>query len=183
LAPLHNPGAISGIEAFMTVLRGVKNVTCFDTSFHQSIPEKNFMYPIPLELSKQHSIRKYGFHGISYQYITEKMQSILGKGNVNLIVCHIGNGASICAISNNKSIDTTMGLTPLAGLIMGTRSGDIDPSIHKYLATMLKKDINEVEKIFTSQSGLKGITGSSDMRDIQNKFIEGNKEAVLAINL
>lgn len=183
LAPLHNPGAAAGIEAFMKISPNTLNVACFDTSFHQTIPDYNHTYSVPLEWKDKYSVRRYGAHGISYQFITEKMKEIENKENVNLIICHIGNGASICAVKDSKSYDTTMGLTPLAGLVMGTRSGDIDPSIHNYVSKVSGLNLSEIENILLKESGLKGLTGTSDMRDVTKEFENGNPQAQLAIKI
>jgi acetate kinase len=183
LAPLHNPGAAAGIEAFMKISPSTLNVACFDTSFHQSIPDYNHTYSVPLEWKDKYSVRKYGAHGISYQYITEKMKELEQKEEVNLIICHIGNGASICAVKDSKSYDTTMGLTPLAGLVMGTRSGDIDPSIHNYVSKVSGLSLAEIENTLLKESGLKGLTGTSDMRDVTSQFENNNPDAQLAIKV
>ncbi|AGR41575.1 acetate kinase [Spiroplasma taiwanense] len=186
LAPLHNPGALTSINAFEENLSDAKLVGCFDTSFHQTMPEISYMYPVPYNWFEDLKVRKYGFHGISYDYITVKAQEIFSKNkdNLNLIVCHLGNGASICGIKNGKSYNTTMGLTPLAGLMMGTRSGDIDPSILQYVGKELNKDIFEITDELNKQSGLHGISGvGSDMRDISEKANKGEKRAKLAMEM
>lgn len=184
LAPLHNPGVLVAIEAFEKQLSKTKMVACFDTSFHQTIPMLNFLYPLPYEIYKENGVRKYGFHGLSYNYITEKMADILKKpiSDLNLIICHLGNGASVCVVKKGKSLDTTMGLTPLAGLMMGTRSGDIDPSIIEYLMKTLKKDISEITDLLNKKSGLIGLSQlSSDMRDIE-EIMKTNPQAKLAFD-
>lgn len=183
-APLHNPGAIAAIKAFIKVLPKVDMVAHFDTSFHQTIEKVNYSYPINDELVKKLGIRKFGFHGISHHYISEKMKEILKKENVNFVNLHIGNGASLCAIKDNKSIDTTMGLTPLAGVMMGTRSGDIDPSIHEFVMSITKMSIGDFTNILNKESGLLGVSGvSSDLRDIHAAISIGNKQAEFTLNL
>lgn len=166
LAPLHNPPNLEGILACKKLMPKIKQYAIFDTAFHQTIEEGQFRYAIKDEYYKKFGIRKYGFHGSSHKYITFKLGKIVGKKNVSLISCHLGNGSSICAISKGKSVDTSMGLTPLQGLIMGTRSGDIDPEIVSILCRKLKKKPEEVIHILNKESGLKAITGSSDVRDI-----------------
>ncbi|AGR42440.1 acetate kinase [Spiroplasma diminutum] len=186
LAPLHNPGALTSINAFEKSLPNAKLVGCFDTSYHQTMPEVNYMYTVPYEWYSKYQVRKYGFHGISYEYIAFKAQEIFNKKqeNLNLIVCHLGNGASVCAIKNGKSFNTTMGLTPLAGLMMGTRSGDIDPSIIQYISKETGKDLFEITDILNKQSGLQGISEiSSDMRDVIEQSTKGNDKASLAVEL
>lgn len=186
LAPLHNPGALTAITAFEKKLGRAKLVGCFDTAFHQTMPRENYLYATPYSWFQDFSLRKYGFHGISYQYITEKMSEVLKKDkeNLNLIVCHLGNGASMCCIKEGKSFDTTMGLTPLAGLIMGTRTGDIDPSILQYMAKQLDKNVEEITDILNKKSGILGLSGiSSDMRDITEAIRNGDKQATMALDL
>ncbi|AUM62379.1 acetate kinase [Spiroplasma monobiae] len=185
LAPLHNPGAIIAIEAIKKIMPKAKMVACFDTAFHQTLGEEQFLYPVPYSWFEEHGVRKYGFHGISYQYITEKMSEILvkSKDKLNLIVCHLGNGASITCIKNGKSFDTTMGLTPLAGIMMGTRSGDIDPSIIEYMSKELNLDVSKITNILNKESGLLGLSGkSSDMRDITDGYFKGDKNYIRALN-
>ncbi|UWD34678.1 acetate kinase [Mycoplasma cottewii] len=184
LAPLHNPGAIVAIEAVSKLMPKAKLVSCFDTAFHQTMPEVNYLYSTPYSWYEKHRVRKYGFHGISYQYITSKCESIFNKKSedLNLIVCHLGNGASICCVKNGKSHDTSMGLTPLAGLMMGTRSGDVDPSIAEYMAKELNTDIFEITKSLNKESGLLGMSGiSADMRDVTDAYLKGDKRAILTI--
>ncbi|AHI53260.1 acetate kinase [Spiroplasma culicicola] len=186
LAPLHNPGALTAIEAFQQGIPNAKLVGCFDTSFHQTMPEENFLYSTPYKWYKENGVRKYGFHGISYEFITKKTAQILNKNidDVNLIICHLGNGASMCCVKNGKSYDTTMGLTPLAGLIMGTRSGDIDPSIIQYMTKELSTDASKITDMLNKESGIMGLSEiSSDMRDITDAIRDGNKQAQLALNL
>ncbi|WP_339022338.1 acetate kinase [Spiroplasma endosymbiont of Crioceris asparagi] len=184
LAPLHNPGALMAIEAFEKVLSNAKLVACFDTAFHQSIPINNFLYATPYLWYEKYRVRKYGFHGISYEFISQRMAKILNKDlkNLNLIICHLGNGASICAVKSGKSFNTSMGLTPLAGLIMGTRCGDIDPSIIEYMAKQLNQDVFSLTKILNQESGLLGMSEvSSDMRDVISAANNKNTKAQLAL--
>ena len=158
-------------------------VAVFDTAFHQTMPEKNYMYPVPQEWYKEHKVRKYGFHGTSHKYITQTMQQMLNKENVNLIICHIGSGASISAIKEGKCYNTTMGLTPLDGLMMGTRCGAIDPSIIEYVCRETNKSVEEITNDLNKKSGLLGVAGFSDCRDVENAVIEGNETAILAYNM
>ncbi|MCF7906390.1 acetate/propionate family kinase [Patescibacteria group bacterium] len=170
LAPLHNKVQIEVVEYCFNNLKNIKQVLCFDTSFHSTIPEKAYRYAIPYEFFEENKIRKYGFHGLSYQYSLEKysQKTNIPKNELNLIICHLGSGSSICAIKNGKSIDTSMGLTPMDGLVMGTRSGDIDPGILIHLINTLNYSPSEVDNILNKKSGLAGITGLSDidMRDV-----------------
>ncbi|AVN60066.1 acetate kinase [Mesoplasma entomophilum] len=185
LAPLHNPGAITAIEAIKKVMPKAKLVACFDTAYHQTLAEEQYLYAVPYSWYKEHGVRKYGFHGISYQYIAEKMSEVLNKpkDELNLIVCHLGNGASITCIKNGKSFDTTMGLTPLAGVMMGTRSGDIDPSIIEYMCKELKTDVSKITNILNKESGLLGLSGkSSDMRDVTGGYFKGDEDYKRALN-
>lgn len=180
LAPLHNPAAITGIKAFMEEIPTSTMVACFDTAFHQTIEEKNFLYSVPYEWYVKYGVRKYGFHGLSHQYITNRMKTILGHDG-NLIICHIGNGASISAVKEGKCIDTSMGFTPLAGVMMGTRSGDIDPSIIPYVMEKEGLNAKEVVDILNKKSGLLGVSEKfSDYRDIRNAINEGDEQAILA---
>lgn len=183
-APLHNPGAIMAIKAFQKVMPHAKLAAEFDTAFHTTIPDVNAIYAIPYELSEKYAIRRYGFHGISHQYITMKIEELLNKEKVNIVNMHIGNGASICAIKDSKSIDTSMGLTPLAGIMMGTRSGDVDPALPAFLCEKLNLDIKEVTKLLNQKSGMLGVSGiSSDTRDIEKGMAENNKRALFAHDL
>ena len=168
LGPLHHPGNIAGIKAMQKALPNATQVAVFDTAFHQTIPKVQFMYPVPMEWYEKYGVRKYGFHGTSHKYITEVMQKKLGKEKVNLIVCHVGSGASITAVKDSKSYDTTMGLTPLDGLMMGTRSGSIDPSIIKYMIDEAGMTYDEVDEALNKKSGLKGVCGYNDNRDVVN---------------
>ena len=182
LGPLHHPGNLAGIEAMKKEL-SVPMVAVFDTAFHQTMPKENYMYPIPMEWYEKYGVRKYGFHGTSHKYITEAMQEKLGKKDVNLIICHIGSGASISAVKNGVCYNTTMGLTPLDGLMMGTRSGAIDPSILEYVCKESGKDISEITNELNKKSGFLGIAGVADCRDVENLAAEGNENAVLALNM
>jgi len=179
LSKAHMEGHIAGIKAFKNLLPNVKQVTVYDTAFHHTIPQENYLYPVPLDWYKNYGIRKFGFHGISCKYITLKMQQILNK-KPNIIICHIGNGASITAVEEGKSIDNSMGFTANAGLMMGTRSGDIDYSILPYIMSMTKQNINEIDDILNHNSGLKGLTGVSDNRDIEKLINENNEIAIIA---
>lgn len=183
LAPLHNDPEAKIISEIMKFLPHATNVGVFDTSFHQSIPAENKTYAINKELAKKLQIQRYGFHGTSYKYITLKMQDILKKNNVNLIICHLGNGASIAAVEKNLSINTSMGLTPLEGLVMGTRSGNIDPGIISYMSKQLNLNANQIDLILNKESGLLGLSKSSDMRDIIAKADANNKDAQLALKM
>ncbi len=169
LAPLHNPHNIEGIKACQHLLKEAKQVAIFDTAFHQTLPEKAYLYAIPINLYKKHKIRKYGFHGTSHRYIAEKTIQLLNKKQTKIITCHLGNGSSITAIKNGKSIDTSMGYTPLEGIPMGTRSGNIDPALVEIIGEKLKITTKEVIQLLNTESGLKGIyEKSSDLRDIRN---------------
>ncbi len=178
LAPLHNPAALTGIEACEKVMPGKKNVAVFDTAFHQTIPEERYIYPIPYEYYEKYGIRKYGFHGTSHRYVSARVAELVGKPveSLKTIVCHLGQGASLCAVENGKSVDTSMGFTPLAGIAMGTRSGDLDPSIVTFLMKKENLSADEVETILNKKSGLLGISGiSADNRDLLES-IEKNDE-------
>lgn len=183
LGPLHHPGNIAGIEAMQKALPGVPNVAVFDTAFHQTMPQVNFMYPVPYEWYEKYGVRKYGFHGTSHKYITETMKKKLGKENVNLIICHVGSGASISCIKDGKCFDTTMGLTPLDGLMMGTRCGSIDPSIIEYICKETGKDVSEITNDLNKKSGLLGICGHNDNRDVEKAIAEGDPKARLALDM
>ncbi|MCH5166270.1 MAG: acetate kinase [Erysipelotrichales bacterium] len=181
LAPLHNPAMIKCIEAFKSALPETPMVGVFDTSFHQTIPEINYLYSVPYSWYKDFGIRKYGFHGTSHKYITKTMKELLGKDSINIINCHIGSGSSICCIKDSKSVDTTMGFSPNAGLIMGTRSGDIDYSVIPFYMSKTGKSITEVDNILNKESGLLGISEKySDHRDIEDAMAEGDEKCILA---
>ena len=179
LAPLHNPASIVGIKSAMKVVPNARHVVIFDTSFHTTIPEENYLYPVPREWYTKYRVRRYGFHGTSYRYITSIMQEKLHKEDVNLIICHIGNGASICAVKDGKSINTSMGFTPVSGLMMSTRCGEIDPSIVTY---MIENGMSakEVSNALNKESGLIAIGGYSDSRDIEEGIKNGNTDCMLA---
>ena len=169
LAPLHNPAALTGIEACMKVMPGKKNVAVFDTAFHQTIKEERYIYPIPYKYYEKYGVRRYGFHGTSHRYVSARVAELVGKKKEELktIVCHLGQGASLCAVLNGESVDTSMGFTPLAGIAMGTRSGDLDPSIVTFLMKKEGLSADEVEKILNKESGLAGISElSADNRDL-----------------
>jgi len=183
LGPLHHPGNLAGIESLKEVLPDVPNVAVYDTAFHQTMPKENYLYPVPYEWYLNYGVRKYGFHGTSHKYITTVMKEKLGKENVNLIICHIGSGASISAIKDGKCYDTTMGITPLDGLMMGTRSGSIDPSILEYVCKESGESISDVTNALNKKSGLLGISGFSDSRDVENAAADGDERAVLALNM
>ena len=181
IAPLHNPATITGIKAANEILPNATGVVVFDTAFHQTMPEENYLYAVPYEWYTKYDVRKYGFHGTSHRYVSMRMNEILGRNNTKLITCHIGNGGSISAVLNGKCINTSMGFTPNAGLIMGTRSGDIDASIIPYMENVLGKPSTEIDTILNKQSGLLGISGvSSDSRDIEDGIKEGNERCILA---
>ena len=182
-APLHHPGNIAGIKAMQKALPDAVQVAVFDTAFHQTIPKIQYMYPVPMEWYEKYGVRKYGFHGTSHKYITEVMQKKLGKEKVNLIVCHVGSGASITAVKDGKSYDTTMGLTPLDGLMMGTRSGSIDPSIIKYMIDETEMGYDEVDNALNKKSGLLGVCGFNDNRDVEKAIAEGDENARLALDM
>ena len=183
LGPLHHPGNLAGIEALKAVLPEVPMVAVYDTAFHQTMPEKNYMYPVPYEWYVKYGVRKYGFHGSSHKYITTIMKEKLGKEDVNLIICHIGSGASVCAVKDGKSYDTTMGLTPLDGLMMGTRSGAIDASILEYVCKESEMSVAEVTNALNKKSGLAGISGLSDCRDVETAAANGDEKAQLALEM
>ena len=164
LGPLHHPGNLAGIEAMQKALPGVPMVAVYDTAFHQTMPKVNYMYPVPMEWYTKYGVRKYGFHGTSHKYITLKMKEKLGKDDVNLIICHIGSGASISAIKDGKCYDTSMGITPLDGLMMGTRSGAINPSILEYVSKESGESLEDLTNDLNKKSGLLGISGYSDSR-------------------
>ncbi len=186
LAPLHNPANITGIQAAQKVMPEVPMVGVFDTAFHQSMPDRAYIYPIPYYLYDEHKIRRYGFHGTSHRYVTLRAAEIMEctPADLNLITCHLGNGASVAAISGGKSVDTSMGLTPLEGLMMGTRSGDIDPAMVGFLSRKLGKDLQAIEQMLNKESGMLGISGiSSDLRDVEREYANGNDRARLALEV
>ncbi len=180
-APLHNPANVLGIQAFREVLPDVLMVGVFDTAFHQTMKKEAYLYPVPYDWYKKYGVRKYGFHGTSHRYITNCAQKILGRDDFRLISCHIGNGGSICAIRDMKCVDTSMGFTPLAGIMMGTRSGDVDPSIIPYVMEKEGKNASEVLDDLNKKSGLLGLSGcSNDMRDILAQVDVQNEQCILA---
>ena len=181
LAPLHNPAAIVGIRAAQAVVPKAVQTVVFDTAFHQTMPEENYMYALPYEWCEEYQIRKYGAHGTSHKYVASRMNEILGRYNTKLITCHIGNGASISAVEEGRCINTSMGLTPNAGLIMGTRCGDIDATIVPYMMEKLKLNAKKMDEVLNKKSGLLGISGeSSDSRDIEDGINRGNERCILA---
>jgi acetate kinase len=185
LAPLHNPANLIGIEAACERRSDVPQVAVFDTAFHQSMPPRAFHYALPRDLYKEHHVRRYGFHGTSHHYVTKKAAEYLGKPleTLNMITLHLGNGASATAVRKGVSVDTSMGMTPMEGLVMGTRCGDIDPAIHFYLRRSTGRTSEELEKMFNKESGLKGICGAIDMREIIRLAGSGDKHAQLAIDV
>ena len=186
LAPLHNPANLIGINACKELMPGVPMVAVFDTAFHQTMPEKAYLYGLPYEYYENYKVRRYGFHGTSQSFVSKETARFLGMDleNSKIIVCHLGNGASISAVKDGKCVDTSMGLTPLEGLVMGTRSGDIDPAIMEYIAKKENLDIAGVMNVLNKKSGLEGISGlSSDFRDLTAGAKEGNKRAIAAIEV
>lgn len=182
LAPLHNPASLKGIRAFIEAIPSALNVACFDTAFHQTIDEATYLYPVPYEWYVKYDVRKYGFHGLSHKFITEQMTNILGKVP-NLVICHIGSGCSITAVKEGKSIDTSMGFTPNAGIMMGTRSGDIDYSLIDYVMKKEERSLEWIDKKLNFESGLQGIAGMSDLRDIDRAYEAHEQKVVLAIDM
>lgn len=185
LAPLHNPAAISGMEACMKIMPGKLNVAVFDTAFHKTIPPESYIYPIPYKYYEQYKIRRYGFHGISHQYVTNRVAEVMNKPieSLKIVNCHLGQGASLCAVKDGKSIDTSMGFTPLGGIPMCTRSGDMDPSVVTYIARIRKHTPEEMDEILNKKSGEYGISEVSvDFRDIEAEYLEGSRKAVYAMN-
>ena len=182
LAPLHNPPNLSGILACQKIMPDKPQVAVFDTAFHQSISKENFLYPIPYEHYENYRVRKYGFHGTSHRYVAGKAAELVGE-NSKVITCHLGNGSSLCAINGGKSVNTTMGFTPLQGVIMGTRSGDIDASIVEFLEEKEGMKVSEIITMLNKQSGLKGICGDSDMRTIHEQRDAGSEKHELAFQM
>ena len=186
LAPLHNPANLIGVDACKKLMPNTPMVGVFDTAFHQTMPEKAYMYGLPYEYYDKYKVRRYGFHGTSHSFVSKRTAEILGQpyNNLKTIVCHLGNGASICAVENGKSVDTSMGLTPLEGLVMGTRSGDIDPAILEFLAKKEDMDITELMNMLNKKSGVQGMSGlSSDFRDLSAGAEAGNKRAQTALDV
>jgi acetate kinase len=185
LAPLHNPPNLTGIKAAQIALPNVPQVACFDTAFHTTIPQTAFIYALPYEIYEKYRVRKYGFHGTSHKYITQRAAVMLGKklDEINIITCHLGNGGSMAAVKNGKSVDTSMGLTPLEGLVMGTRTGDFDPAILFYLSDK-GYSVADLNTMCNKKSGLLGISGvSNDMRNLREQAEKGNKRAQLAFDI
>ena len=186
LAPLHNPANLIGIRACQALMPNVPMVAVFDTAFHQTMPEKAFMYGLPYEYYETYKVRRYGFHGTSHSFVSKRTAEVLGKAyeDTKTVVCHLGNGSSICAVANGKSVDTSMGLTPLEGLVMGTRSGDVDPGALEYLAKKENLDIVGILNVLNKKSGVQGLSGlSSDFRDLNAGAAEGNKRAQIALDV
>jgi len=187
LGPLHNPANLMGINACMKLMPGVPNVAVFDTAFHQTMPPKAYMYGLPYEYYEKYKVRRYGFHGTSHSFVSKRAAELLGKAydETKTIVCHLGNGSSVTAVLNGKSVDTSMGLTPLEGLVMGTRCGDIDPAIMEFLAHKLDLDVDGVMKILNKDSGVYGLSGglSSDFRDLTDASLAGDKKAQIAMEV
>ena len=185
LAPLHNPANLMGIDAIKAVLPGVPNVGVFDTAFHQTMPASSYLYGLPHRLYTEYGVRRYGFHGTSHKYVSQRAAAMLGKdiADLKIITCHLGNGASIAAVDGGKVVDTSMGLTPLEGLIMGTRCGDIDPAIIPFIMKKENLDADGVDKLMNKESGVYGMTGiSSDFRDISTAAAEGHQKAIDALD-
>lgn len=184
LAPLHNPANLIGVNACKEVMKDVPMVAVFDTAFHQTMPEKAYMYGLPYEYYEKYKIRRYGFHGTSHQFVSDRAAQMLGKDikDMKIIVCHLGNGASVTAVEGGKSVDTSMGLTPLEGLLMGTRCGDIDPAVVEYICKKENKSVEDTLNIMNKKSGMLGLTGiSSDARDVEAAVLEGNERAILTV--
>lgn len=185
LAPVHNPGALMGIKACKELMPGKENVITFDTAFHQTIPEERYIYPIPYKYYEKYKLRRYGFHGTSHYYVSRRIAEILGKPieDLKIVNCHLGQGASICAIQGGKSVDTSMGLTPVAGIPMCARSGDLDPSIVTFLMKKEGLTPEEMDNILNNESGIYGICGvSKDIRDVEDAIDQGNEQAKLALD-
>ena len=186
LAPLHNPPNITGIEAVQKAMPGTPNVGVFDTSFHATMPPESYIYALPYEWYENYHVRRYGFHGTSHRFVSERAAQILGvaKDHLNCITCHMGNGSSFTAVKEGKSYDTSMGMTPLEGIVMGTRCGDVDAGIPNYLAANVNMSFADIDNALNKKSGLLGISGvSSDMRDLQKAAAEGNPRAKLAVDV
>ncbi|MDR1431483.1 MAG: acetate/propionate family kinase, partial [Propionibacteriaceae bacterium] len=185
LAPLHNPPGIAGIEAARSELPDVPHVAVFDTAFFSTLPPAAYTYAIDVDLAKRHGIRKYGFHGTSHSYVSGKAAEFLGRdvADINQIVAHLGNGASISAVQAGKAVETSMGLTPLAGLVMGTRSGDVDPGLAGFLASQAQMSVNETDSFLNKKSGLIGLSGVNDFRDLEPLMEAGNERALLAMDV
>jgi len=185
LAPLHNPANLQGIEVAQKLFPNAPSVAVFDTEFHASMPPQSYLYAVPYEYYEKLRVRRYGFHGTSHQYVSETAAAFLGKKieEFNCITCHLGNGCSMAAVKNGKCFDTSMGMTPLAGLVMGTRCGDIDPALHPYIMENTGMDIKQLDTMLNKQSGLKGLCGMNDMRDIHAAREKGDKAAQMAFDV
>ena len=186
LAPLHNPAAVLGMEACKKVVPNMKMVAVFDTAFHQTLPKERYIYPIPYEYYEKYGVRKYGFHGTSHQYVAERIAHLLNKDvkDLKIVNCHLGQGASVCAIQNGRSVETSMGLTPLGGVVMGTRSGDLDPSVVTYMMSKENLTPEEIESILNKEAGAYGISRvSMDFRDIEAEAASGGHHAKLALKI
>jgi acetate kinase len=186
LAPLHNPANVMGIRTAQRLFPGLPQVAVFDTAFHQTLPQRAYLYALPYNLYKEHGIRRYGFHGTSHRFVTERAAALLGKplGECAFVSVHLGNGCSACAVLGDKSVDTTMGLTPLEGLVMGTRSGDIDPGLHAHLQEQLGWTLDHITDVLNNESGLLGLSGlSNDMRELGGAADAGDESAALAIEV
>ena len=183
LAPLHNPPGIAGIEAAREALPDVPHVAIFDTAFFASLPPEAYTYAVPSDLAKNHHVRKYGFHGTSHQYVSTEVSKLLGRDDLKQIVCHLGNGASVSAVRGGVAVEASMGLTPLAGLVMGTRSGDVDPGLHAFLGRELGMSLGEVDNLLNKKSGMLGLSGVTDFRDLRELIDEGDEAAALALDV
>jgi len=185
LAPLHNPPNLEGIEVARSIFPDAPHVAIFDTAFHQTIPAKAFLYALPYALYRNSGVRRYGFHGTSHSYVSERSAEYLGQplSDLNMITIHLGNGASMAALKNGKCVDTTMGMTPLEGLVMGTRTGDVDPALPFFLSGHLKMSLDEIDELMNKESGLKGICGTNDMREVLEKRETGDKRAKIAVDI
>ena len=185
LAPLHNPPNLEGIKVSQEIFPNAPQVAVFDTAFHQSIPPKSYLYAVPYDLYLQYKVRRYGFHGTSHAYVAEEAAAFLEQpfSELNLITVHLGNGASMSAVQNGRCLDTSMGLTPLEGLVMGTRSGDVDPAIPFFLAKNLNKSLEEIDRLLNKESGLKGLCGTNDMREVEKRAASGDKKAQAAVDV
>ena len=185
LAPLHNPPNLTGIKVAGSIFPDAPQVAVFDTAFHQTVPMRAFLYAIPFEMYERHKVRRYGFHGTSHAYVSEQAAEYFGRplGELNLITIHLGNGASMAAIKNGKCVDTTMGITPLAGLVMGTRSGDVDPALPFFLADNMGMTPKDIDNVLNKESGLKGMCGTNDMREVIEKMDEGDERAKITLDV
>ncbi|MFM6981672.1 MAG: acetate kinase [Microbacteriaceae bacterium] len=185
LAPLHNPANLAGIRAAREVLVGIPHVAVFDTAFHQTMPAEAYLYALDTEVAREFGVRKYGFHGTSHKYVTARATAFLGREphNTNLVVCHLGNGSSVTAIQGGRSVDTSMGLTPLQGLVMGTRTGDIDAAVVTHLHRVAGMTIDDIDDLLNKRSGMVGLTGKSDMRDVEQAVSDGDERASVGLGV